>query len=379
MDRASARGDVDVVEAVRGAIAATLDPALADPAVANVSGLSVAVVRGGEVVAEVARGTCPATGARIGVDTGFQVGSTSKFVAAVAVLSLVGDGRLDLHGDDDADLARWSLPPGRQSTEHPVTVAGLLSHTAGCTVHGFLGYGPDEPVPTIVDVLDGRGNSDPVRVTSTPGSAFEYSGGGYCILQLLLDELHGSESMSGFARAVHDRVLDPAGCTRSGYGTPDRGDCPDRGPTPDSTICAISAGSIEGVAMAERWRTFPELAAAGLWSTAGDVARVFAAVGAALCDEPGAVLPRDVAHLLVTPVRLADGERVANGLGAVLDDAGRPTSFSHGGRNLGYCSENRWSIDGRDGVVVLTNDFPHGRPLARTLIDDVERRLGGVA
>ena len=69
-----------------------------------------------------------------------QVGSVSKPVAAVGAMRLAADGRLPWDDDITPSLVAYTLPPGAQSGEHPVTLAGLLSHTAGTNVHGFEGY-----------------------------------------------------------------------------------------------------------------------------------------------------------------------------------------------------------------------------------------------
>src|SRR6185436_20680982 len=117
-------------------------------------------------------------------------GSISKPVAAMCALRLVAVRKLELEADVNELLVSWKVP-ANLDWQPRVSVRQLLSHTAGLTVHGFPGYPRDAQTPTLVEVLDGRGNTPPVRVSTIPGLQFSYSGGGYCVLQQLLVDLTG--------------------------------------------------------------------------------------------------------------------------------------------------------------------------------------------
>jgi CubicO group peptidase (beta-lactamase class C family) len=324
----------------------TLEMAMADT---DVAGLAAAVIRDRRVVAELVAGCCPVAGTPIGMDTLFQVGSTSKMVAAFGALVLADDGVVDLDADVGDVLRSWSLPPGGQRDDNPVTIGRLLSHTAGCTVHGFLGYGPHDDVPDLIGVLDGRGNSAKVLVDTPPGHTYSYSGGGYCVVQQAIVDATGEP----FDRVMDERVLRPAG-ERAAF----------HPRLPGALHVDATAGSIEGRPMQERWRIFPELAAAGLWTSIRDLAAVFVAIGRSVDGLPGALAPVSGPRL-VRPAVVADGTTVAHGDGAAVD----ATTFGHSGRNLGYCSDNEMSLDGSDGVIVVTNGYPGGMAVARAIID----------
>ncbi len=122
----------------------------------HLAGLSLAIIDGGRIVAVRAYGVKDsAGGAPVDTATLFQAGSISKSVAALGVLRLVEQHRLDLDADVNTTLRAWKLPPSRFTASTPVTLRGLLSHTAGLTVHGFGGYAVGAPVPTLLQVLDG--------------------------------------------------------------------------------------------------------------------------------------------------------------------------------------------------------------------------------
>src|SRR5215207_10452393 len=121
----------------------------------------------------------------------FQAGSISKPVAAMTILKKVEQGKLSLDEDVNARLASWKLPENEFTAKRKVTLANLLSHTAGLTVHGFPGYGVGAAVPTLPQVLDGAppANTAPVRVDLEPGTRFRYSGGGTTVMQLALEDV----------------------------------------------------------------------------------------------------------------------------------------------------------------------------------------------
>src|SRR6185437_1371249 len=100
----------------------------------------------------------------------------------------------------------------------PVTLRELLSHTAGVTVHGFPGYARGQPIPSLVDILNGipPANSPPIRVDLVPGKTWRYSGGGYVIVEQLLEDVTGEP----FAALMHDQVLRPLGMSHSTYDQP---------------------------------------------------------------------------------------------------------------------------------------------------------------
>ena len=175
-------------------------------------------------------------------DERFQAGSVSKAVAALTALRLVAVGAVELDADVNDRLTSWRLPDGKG-----VTLRRLLGHTAGLGVPFFPGYAESEPLPTLVQVLDGLppANTVPVRVESPPGSAFAYSGGGYALVQLLVEDVTGVP----FADAAAELVLEPLGMEVSSF-------CQRRG----------------------AWHRYPEEAAAGLWTTPSDLARFLVAV-----------------------------------------------------------------------------------------------------
>jgi CubicO group peptidase (beta-lactamase class C family) len=151
----------------------------------------------------------------------FQVASLSKWITAWGVMTLVEQRKIDLDAPVSRYLTRWRLPPSAYDNNQ-VTVRRLLSHTAGLTDGlGFLGYPPNQAPPTIEQELtrtrDGQPGAAAVRMGAAADGTWRYSGGGYLILQLLIEEV-SHEPFNAYMRRA---VLQPLGMTQSTFVDPD--------------------------------------------------------------------------------------------------------------------------------------------------------------
>ena len=182
----------------------------------KVPGVSIAVIEGGHIAWARGFGVKEAGNSDpVGLTTLFQAASISKPIAATAMLRLVERGTLELDTDVNHYLTSWKLPDNEHTAVEKVTLRRIASHTAGLTVHGFPGYKPTEPLPTVVQILDGvsPANTEPVRVDTTPGTVECYSGGGTTVMQQLLVDVTGNP----FPALMQELVLDPAGMTHSTF------------------------------------------------------------------------------------------------------------------------------------------------------------------
>ena len=172
---------------------------------ARVGNVGLALIEGGSVHAEHMK----SIGEPVDRDTVFQVASLSKWVAAWGVMALVEQGRLDLDAPVSKYLTRWALPETGFDNDG-VTVRRLLSHTAGLTDGlGYAGFAPGTPVQTLEASLTQAADASPgangkVQVGHPPGEKFDYSGGGYTLLQLLIEEVSGGTFEAHMQRAVFE-------------------------------------------------------------------------------------------------------------------------------------------------------------------------------
>lgn len=307
----------------------------------QVPGVSVAVIRGGRLAW--ARGYGVLQAGRpdaVNPETVFSVGSVSKVGAATAVLRLVQAGRLDLDRDVNAYLKTWQLPASPLTAVRPVSLRGILSHTAGLSVHGFPDFQPGEALPTTVDTLEGRkpAKTQPVRVVHAPGTRAQYSGGGTTLAQLIVEETTGE----AFAPAARRLVLGPLGMNRSSYENPL--------PEAHGNIARAHGPDGQPRALPRGYEAMPEAAASGLWSAPSDYARLVIALIEAWQGRPGDFLTTALVRDMMTEVGPSDA-----GLGPFLQGRGLDRRFSHGGANDSYRAWMEGHLATGNGVVIFTN------------------------
>jgi CubicO group peptidase (beta-lactamase class C family) len=305
----------------------------------HITGLSLAIIQDGKIIKAKGYGfTDKSRQTPVTPGTLFQAGSISKAVAALGALHLVQEGRLSLDNDVNAYLHTWKVPANALTKEQKVTLRRILSHTAGLTVHGFSGYGTNDPVPALLEVLDGArpANNQAVRVDIVPGSKWRYSGGGYTVMQQMIVDVTGKP----FPEFMSDTLLKPLAMTNSTY----------EQPLPQRMAASAAAGYLKnGGAVMGGWRVQPELAAAGLWTTPSDLARFALGIQQALAGDSNAILSQANTRLMLT------NQKDGDGLGVFVDGSGQALRFSHGGRNAGFDSFMIAYASVGKGAVIMMN------------------------
>ena len=323
----------------------------------RVQGVSVAAIKNFQVAWEAAAGSAdrevkePAT-----ADTLFQAGSISKPVAAAAMIREAQEGAWKLDADVNGYLKSWKVPENAFTARQKVTLERILSHGAGLTVHGFPGYAVGEPVPTLPQVLDGASpaNTAAVRVDMEPGTTWRYSGGGYTVAQLAMTDTFGRP----FPELLRELVFKPAGMTKSTY----------EQPLPAEKLRLAAAGyRADGSAVEGKRHTYPEMAAAGLWTTAGDLARFGIAIAKSRRGDPSSLLSKPMAERMTT-VFIGD-----HALGFGIEKHGGAVYFSHGGSDEGFQAYLIVHRDRGYGAAVMANS-DNGILLAREILRGIAQR-----
>lgn len=305
----------------------------------RLNGLSIAVINNYKI--EWARGYGWADSSErrpVNVSTLFQAASISKSLNGVGVMRLVQRGKLDLNTDVNQYLKGWKFKYDSLSKGKKITMAGLLSHTAGLSVHGFGGYDIDDTLPSITQILDGRrpANNPPVRSLFEPGLRTQYSGGGITLSQLVVMDITGLP----YDRYMRDSVLVPLGMISSFY----------TAPAPANQRALLATGyRANGAALHGKYHIYPEQAAASLWTNPTDLARYIIATQRSLEGQPGGALNPATTKQRLTPV-------IDNAaLGVFIQQQGDDKYFSHGGANEGFRSQYYGSLHNGRGVVVMVN------------------------
>ena len=329
----------------------------------NVPGVSIAFIN--DLRVEWARGYgVLEAGERESVtpETLFQAASVAKPVVAVATLHYVESGALDLDGDVNQSLVSWQVPENEFTAEEKVTLRRLLSHSAGVTVGGFRGYALGEQVPSLQQILNGQwpANSPPIRVDTVPGTGYRYSGGGYMIVQQLLEDVVGEP----FSEIMQNSVLEPWGMAASTF----------ESPLPEQLRSIAASGHrADGAVIPGGWHTYPEMGAgASMWATPSDLAQFATRVMQAYAGQTDEVLSHAMAIEMLTP------QIDSHGLGPGLqDDGGDLFYFMHWGGNDGYKSVLVAYPQRGQGVVIMANG-DNGEPLMREILNSVSIEYGWV-
>lgn len=287
-------------------------------------------------------------------------------MTALAALSFVEEGRLALDTPIDSVLRSWHVPSDTLTRDSAVTLRRLLMHTAGTSVSGFPGYEvatrtTSVTLPSNRDVLDGRGNTPAVRVVRVPGTRFEYSGGGYTIVEQAIEDVTGQP----FAEVMRARVLEPAGMVLSTFAQP---------LPPALWASAAHAHTRSGAQYPGFWHDYPEQAAAGLWTTPTDLLRLGNHLAAVWRGERDDGIVRTSTLRMMFEHRGSEPGFETYGLGFGIFGAGDDVSLMHNGGNAGFLST--WIIypDRGEGIAVMTNG-DQGFSLANEIVRGVASAL----
>ncbi len=320
----------------------------------NVPGVSVALFDHGQIVWTRAYGFADITSKKpVTPDTLFQAGSISKPVSALGALRLVQDGKLSLDEDINIKLRTWKVPETGFPDMGRVTVRRILSHSAGLTVSSFLGYSSGENIPSVVQILNGEtpANNPPIRVEVAPGTQWRYSGGGFVVLQTLMSDVTGRR----FTEIMRELVLDPAGMTHSTFDQPF---------TKKRAVETTTPYHANGDPIKGGPHIYPEMAAAGLWTTPSDLARMAMEVQEEYMGKSSKILRQSMAQQMLS-------DQIGNwGLGFALQEPGHPAHFFHGGGTAGYACYLDGYTDTGQGFAIMTNSDGAGR-----LIEEVFRSV----
>ena len=283
----------------------------------------------------------------------FQAGSISKSLNAVGILKLAQEDRLNLYTDINTYLTGWKFPYDSLSRKKKITIANLLSHTAGLSIHGFPGYEQGDTIPTLAQVLDGRrpANTSPVRSQFEPGLKFQYSGGGTTISQLILMNL----THQPYDRYMWENILKPMGMTNSFYTQP---------PAVDKQVLLATAYRRDGSEVKGKYHIYPEEAAAGLWTNPTDLCKYIIETQLSYEGKSHKVLSQQFTRLRLTPY--IDQSAA---LGVFIDKKGDARYFQHGGSDAGFLSQYYGSLEGGNGVVVMVNS--DNGPILQEIINSV--------
>ena len=299
--------------------------------------MSVAVIRDGALDWSAAWGRLQADGARAGCDSLFQAGSLAKPATVLATLRMQQQGLVDLDADIETLLSSWRLPAGRQTRANPVTLRNLFTHTAGITPGGYDGYAQGQPIPTDAQTVGGQApaNSRKVEVLEAPGTSLIYSGGGYTVAEIALQD----RLQQPFEQIMRTWLTVPVGMKQADFTQP----------LPAASHGYTARGhQADGSLVVGGWHNHPEQAAAGLWATASDLAALLMEMRKGWQGKSEVFTRDSIRELLAHPI---DG----HAYGFRLIGEGDRVFLTHYGGTVGYRAGMTLNLESGDGAVYLTN------------------------
>ncbi|MBD0295840.1 MAG: beta-lactamase family protein [Flavisolibacter sp.] len=320
----------------------------------NVPSVSIAVVNKGRIEWARAYGFADISEQRkADIKTLYQAASISKSINALYIMKLVQDGELSLDKDIRQYLKTWTFPDNEFSNGKVITLKNLMSHTAGLSTSGFIGYSRGDTIPTINEILDGKrpANSEAVKPVLPPNTQFRYSGGGTMVIRKIIDD----NVALNYDSTLQKVILQPLGMRNSTFTQPLR-------PAWKNVATAYNGRMQE---IKGKYHIYPEQAPDGLWTSATDLAKFVISIQKSLNNKPS-LLKQETVKEMLSPVLTSSN----SALGVFIEEKGGEKYFTHNGANVGYRSSYYGSVTTGSGVIILTNS-DNGRPLINEIINSV--------
>ena len=323
----------------------------------KVPGVSIAVVKEGKLLWAKGYGVANTdTGTKVDVNTMFQAGSISKPIAALAALKLVEEGKVDLDTDVNQYLKDWKIPQTDLTENQKVTLRLLLTHSAGMTVHGFPGYKQSDTFPSIVEVLNGEGNTPKIYVDTKPNTIWRYSGGGYTVMEKVVEDVSGMP----LEAYLENEFLSKLKMKNSTFAQP---------LTQDYHGIASAAYNTKGEIVEGLWHNYPEQAAAGLWTTPSDLAKYCIEIQEIVKGKTDGILSQETVKAMLTK------HKNDWGLGPALSGEGENLLFRHGGKNEGF-SNNMIAFANQGNAIIVMTSADNGGKLYGEILRGISTYYG---
>jgi len=303
----------------------------------NVPGMAIAIIEDGHIIYKKGIGFADVDKqTKVTSTTGFNIGSISKMFTSWGIMKLVEEEKIDLDMPVEDYLSRWKLPKSEFNSKK-VTIRHLLSHTAGISVHGYPGFHPKAKLPTLEASLNGDNGSDKanekVEIVIEPQTKFQYSGGGYTILQLVIEEV----SATSFENYMQKEIFKPLKMKHTSFYI-------------DNEFLKNSAIPHDEKGKEVYIERFTAKAAAGLHTTLEDLI-----IFAKATLDGNNILTKDTIKDMMKLLPLTKSKRGAQGLGYQAYFLGPITVKGHAGSNTGW--ESGFMLDAKynSGIIMLTN------------------------
>lgn len=315
----------------------------------SIPGMTVSIVQSDSIDNYVFGGTGCSTNKKIDQHTQFQAGSISKVFAALSVILLHEEKKINLHEDIRPYIDKTVFESNKK-----ITVAQLVSMTAGLNVESFQGYEQDAHLPSLREIIAGQApaNNAHIELVIEPGSKYIYSGGGYTVLELLIETLSGQT----YTNFVKKNIFNKIGMSDTTFLIQQ-----------DIETNDVACGTdTNGNKIASGWRIYPELAAAGAWTTSNDLANLAKNIIASYKNSPnGLFSSTSINHILKKQINSTYG------LGFHISECEHTICIDKAGATEGYRSIMLIYPKLGNAIIVMTNSSK-GTAVFKKVISAVE-------
>jgi CubicO group peptidase (beta-lactamase class C family) len=306
----------------------------------KLAGISVAVVDNYEVVFSHVGGLKDVnTTNKVDTNTAFNAGSISKPIVATLAAMLAEQGKLDLDEPVITYLKSWEIPQSKFTKNKAITLRNLLTHTAGTSHSGYSSKYLGDVIPATTETLNQYKN-EKIEITFEPQSNWEYSGGGFLIAQLVLEDITGKS----IAKLGEEMLFNPLGMKSTVFYQHGH---------PKFLSNVAKAHNNNRDVISTGIPICPE-AACGLWTNAEDMAKFAIEIQKALLGNNTKVISKNVAQNLIAiqTTQLSGGWS----LGWMRNVAeGNLDWFSHSGYNHGTGGLIMATVAKGRGIFVFGN------------------------
>lgn len=312
----------------------------------DISGLSIAIVKDGEIQYKKAYGhRSEAEKKIINEESLFQAGTLSQALVAIAILKEVQEGTYELNTDINEYLRNWKVRKSSITENNPVSIFHLLSHNAGINIKQFDAYHESENMASLIDILNGEGNALNKKILPIkyPGASFSFSSGGFAILQQLIVDTQ-KDSFESYMKAS---ILDPLGMKKSRFDQP-------KGKLLKAFSNAAYGHDDEGVFFGKR-PLYTTIAASGLWSTPADLAKIIIRIQDALQGENSFVLSPEATTVMLESISATQQENIAFSLGFYNYTRKKEAFFGYHGSAAGFSAMMIGHKSDAYGAVIMLN------------------------
>jgi len=308
----------------------------------KVTGLSIALINNSKISMAEGFGVLEAgTDRNVNNNSIFSACSISKFLTTVLVMKLSEQGILDLDEDVNKGLTSWKVPDNEFTLNNKVTLRLLLSHQAGIVdpKGSFDKLDTTLNIPKMVDLLEGRTTycKAPIKVNYPPGSEFQYSDAGFCIIQQLIEDI----TETSFKDLMNEHIFKPLKMKNSSL----------EPIMPIDERKEFSCGHKNGKKVGDNYPIYPYPAASGLWSTPSDLAILLIELMNALKGNSKIGLSESKVEEIMTP----QGCKEWSGLGVFLDRSKQDIEISSLGWGTGFQCMLVAYPHLKIGAVIMTN------------------------